>query len=96
MHKDAMLLWRELPSDIQAGLSFIRVLGRGSFGMVVLAEKKSDTDLWAENCDVTGHRLRCDDGSRLVAVKLIRPRIGEEALAMREGLILGLSRVRLL
>jgi serine/threonine protein kinase len=68
------------------------MLGSGFFGVVVLAEKERGTadepTLWADNCDVTGQRLRCDDGSTQVAVKLVKPRPGEEALAMREGLVL--------
>jgi serine/threonine protein kinase len=85
-------LWQRLPADLLACLRFSRVLGQGSFGTVVLAEKRSDVDpereLWTDNCDITGNELRCEDGTKLVAVKMIKPRAGEEALAMREGLVL--------
>ena len=85
-------LWDQLPAELQRGLRFVDVLGEGCFGVVVLAEKQRGAadapGLWADNCDVTGQQLRCDDGSAQVAVKLVRPRPGEEALAMREGLVL--------
>ena len=83
-------MWSRLPEEMLAGLDFADVLGKGSFGTVVLAEKKVGDDevLWADNCDITGNTLRCGDGSALVAVKMIKPRKSEEALAMREGLVL--------
>jgi hypothetical protein len=89
---EVQALWCQLPAELQRGLRFERMLGSGYFGVVVLAEKERGTadepTLWADNCDVTGQRLRCDDGSTQVAVKLVKPRPGEEALAMREGLVL--------
>ena len=54
-------LWQRLPADLLACLRFSRVLGQGSFGTVVLAEKRSDVDpereLWTDNCDITGNEL---------------------------------------
>ena len=89
---EVQALWCQLPAELKRGLRFERMLGSGFFGVVVLAEKERGTadepTLWADNCDVTGQRLRCDDGSTQVAVKLVKPRPGEEALAMREGLVL--------
>ncbi len=89
---DVQALWEQLPAELQRGLRFVQVLGSGYFGVVVLAEKRGgaadEPTLWADNCELTGQRLRCDDGSARVAVKLVRPRTGEHALAIREGLVL--------
>lgn len=63
------------------------MIGRGSFGVVVLAESK-DQSFWIANCDITGTQLRCDQGLTRVAVKMMKPGKGEEPIAMREGLVL--------
>jgi hypothetical protein len=64
---EVQALWCQLPAELKRGLRFERMLGSGFFGVVVLAEKERGTadepTLWADNCDVTGQRLRCDDGS---------------------------------
>ena len=81
-------LWEKLPDELKTTFRFSRVVGRGSFGVVVLAEKEEES-LWMDNCDITGRKLQCDDdGTTKVAVKLLQPRKGEEPIAMREGLVL--------
>ena len=82
-------MWEKLPEELTSSFSFSKVIGRGSFGVVVLAESK-DESFWMDNCDVTGNRLRCNEGEELtkVAVKMMKPRKGEEPIAMREGLVL--------
>lgn len=91
---DVLDLWSRLPKEILDAVEFAGVLGSGSFGTVVLCEKKTPDNaedslpLWADNCDITGNTLRCDSNSTYVAIKMIKPRAGEEALAMREGLVL--------
>ena len=90
-------LWDKLPRELTATFRFLGVLGRGSYGVVVLAEKRPSADArgltpglagWQQNCDITGQSLQCDSGASLVAVKMLVPRAGEEPLAMREGLVL--------
>ena len=66
---DAASMWQKLPEELTSAFTFSKVLGRGSFGVVVLAEKKQDgmDSMWSENCDITGKKLQCDDGSTKVS-----------------------------
>ena len=72
---EATHLWSKLPQSLRAGYQYVRVLGRGSFGIVVLAQQRRHIEQDACSYDA------------LVAVKLVRAVYGAEPLAMREGLV---------
>ena len=70
-------MWQLLPDNLKSTWRFSRVLGKGSFGVVVLAEKREPS-------------VEIRNEARLVAVKLVPLRQGEEPIALREGLVLSL------
>ena len=70
-------LWEKLPQELTSSLSFAKVMGRGRFGVVALAESKNQS-FWMDNCDITGNQLRCDQGLTRVAVKMMQPGKGEK------------------
>ena len=77
LYMDAVELWQLLPDNLKSTWRFSRVLGKGSFGVVVLAEKREPS-------------VEIRNEARLVAVKLVPLRQGEEPIALREGLVLSL------
>lgn len=75
---EATYLWSKMPEESKRTYCYRKVLGRGAFGLVVLAQKVGRADL--QHAGLYGD-------ADLVAVKFIRTVYGAEPLAMREGLV---------
>jgi len=76
---EATYLFGKLPEPLRKALSYTRILGRGAFGIVFLAHRKS-----------SGHEIisaSAYGGTDTVAVKMVRTVFGAEPLALREGIV---------
>lgn len=76
---EAMHLWSKLPQNVKSAYAYNGILGRGSFGIVVLVQKTKPLGTSPYSRQTMPAKL---------AVKLIRTVYGAEPLAMREGLVL--------
>jgi hypothetical protein len=88
--------WAALPARIRGAYRIERSIGEGSYGEVLLASLKSKSEGDGAQ-DVSPFLVEgASDGAAPIeapmhcAIKLIRPRAGEEPLVMREGLVLSM------
>eukprot|EP00802_Teleaulax_amphioxeia_P009426 Tamp_09442.p1 GENE.Tamp_09442~~Tamp_09442.p1 ORF type:complete len:562 (-),score=53.51 Tamp_09442:390-2075(-) len=72
---EAMHLWSKMPESLRARYRYLGVLGRGAFGIVILARARQE------------HVESRGGGENAVAVKVVRTARGAEPLALQEGLV---------